>query len=149
MCVVAQAAPDQRVRAGSLLPSTRLTGFAPGAGILANGLGVGQMIRIEDFRTAAFCLFAEFVPPAGASRMPDGGELRPPDWNVHGVVTMQPRLAEEIGVLVLIQRDWRSRHWTPVSGRHQTGLGRIPIVANASVPMAELSASSRRGGARR
>ena len=68
---------------------------------------------------------------------------------VHGVVTMEPRLAKEISVLVLIQRDRRSGHWTPPLGRHQTECGRIPIVANASVPMAELSASSWRGGARR
>ena len=68
---------------------------------------------------------------------------------VHGVVTVEPRLADEISVLVLIQRDRRSEHWTPPLGRHQTGCGRIPIVANASVPMAELSASSCCGGARR
>lgn len=56
--------PDDHARAGSLLPGTRVTGFASGAGIFANGLGFGQLIRIEDFRTAAFCLFAGFVPPA-------------------------------------------------------------------------------------
>ena len=38
---------------------------------------------------------------------------------------MQPRFAQEIGVLVLIQRDSQSGHWTPPSGRHQTGCGRI------------------------
>ena len=64
MCVVAQAAPDDRARAGSLLPSTWLTGFAPGPGIFAHGLGFGQMIRMEDFRTVAFCLLAGFVPRA-------------------------------------------------------------------------------------
>ena len=56
--------PDDHAWAGSLLPGTRVTGFASGAGIFANGLKFGQLIRIEDFRTAAFCLFAGFVPPA-------------------------------------------------------------------------------------
>ena len=43
------------------------TGFALGAaftGILANGLGFDLMTRAEEYRTAAFWLFAGFVPPA-------------------------------------------------------------------------------------
>ncbi|MCY4454483.1 MAG: hypothetical protein OXC01_21315 [Immundisolibacterales bacterium] len=42
-------------------------GFALGAaftGILANGLGFDLMTRAEEYRTAAFWLFAGFVPPA-------------------------------------------------------------------------------------
>ena len=65
--VVAQAAPEDRARAGSLLPSPQLTGFEPSAvlaGIVANGLGLEQMVRIEKFRTVALCLFAGFVLPA-------------------------------------------------------------------------------------
>ena len=65
--VVAHAGSDDRDRAGSLLPSAQQTGFALGAalaGIIANGLGFEQMTRIEEFRTAAFWLFAGFVPPA-------------------------------------------------------------------------------------
>ena len=53
-------------RAGSLLPSTQQTGFALGAalsGIIANALGFEEMTRIEEYRTAAFWLFAGFVPP--------------------------------------------------------------------------------------
>lgn len=65
--VVAHAGYDDRDRAGSLLPSAQQTGSALGAalaGIIANGLGFEQMTRIEEFRTAAFRLFAGFVPPA-------------------------------------------------------------------------------------
>ena len=65
--VIAHAAPEDRDRAGSLLPSAQQTGFALGAalaGIIANGLGFEQMTRAEEFRTAAFWLFAGFVPPA-------------------------------------------------------------------------------------
>ena len=65
--VISHAEPEDRDRAGSLLPSAQQTGFALGAalaGIIANGLGFEQMTRIEEFRTAAFWLFAGFVPPA-------------------------------------------------------------------------------------
>ena len=65
--VVAHAGREDRDRAGSLLPSAQQTGFALGAafaGIIANGLGFEQMTRIEEFRTAAFWLFAGFMPPA-------------------------------------------------------------------------------------
>ena len=65
--VIAHAAPEDRDRAGSLLPSAQQTGFALGAalaGIITNGLGFEQMTRAEEFRTAAFWLFAGFVPPA-------------------------------------------------------------------------------------
>ena len=65
--VVAHAGPEDRDRAGSLLPSAQQTGFALGAalsGIIANALGFEQMTRIEEYRTAAFWLFAGFVPPA-------------------------------------------------------------------------------------
>ena len=64
--VVAHAAPGDRDRAGSLLPSTQQTGFALGAalsGIIANALGFEEMTRIEEYRRAAFWLFAGFVPP--------------------------------------------------------------------------------------
>ena len=65
--VVAHAGREDRERAGSLLPSAQQTGFALGAalaGIIANALDFEQMTRIEEFRTAAFWLFAGFVPPA-------------------------------------------------------------------------------------
>ena len=65
--VVAHAGHEDRDRAGSLLPSAQQTGFALGAalaGIIANGLGFEQMTHFEEFRTAAFWLFAGFVPPA-------------------------------------------------------------------------------------
>ena len=64
--VVAHAGHEDRDRAGSLLPSAQQTGFALGAalaGIIANGLGFERMTRTEGFRTAAFWLFAGFVPP--------------------------------------------------------------------------------------
>ena len=50
-----------------MLPSAQQTGFALGAalaGIIANALGFEHMTRIEEYRTAAFWLFAAFVPPA-------------------------------------------------------------------------------------
>ena len=65
--VVAHASRDDRDRAGSLLPSAQQTGFALGAalaGIIANALGFEHTTRIEEYRTAAFWLFAAFVPPA-------------------------------------------------------------------------------------
>ena len=65
--VIAHAGSEDRARAGSLLPSTQQTGFALGAalaGIIANSLGLEQMTQTEDYRTAAFWLFAGFVPPA-------------------------------------------------------------------------------------
>ena len=64
--VVAHAEREDRDRAGSLLPSAQQTGFALGAalaGIIANALGFEQMTRTEEYRTAAFWLFAGFVPP--------------------------------------------------------------------------------------
>ena len=65
--VVVNADREDRDRAGALLPNAQQTGFALGAavaGIIANGLGFEQMTRIEDIRTAAFWLFAGFVPAA-------------------------------------------------------------------------------------
>ena len=65
--VVANAGPEDRERAGSLLPSAQQTGFALGAalaGIIANGLGFEQMTHTAQFQSAAFWLFAGFVPPA-------------------------------------------------------------------------------------
>ena len=65
--VVANAGREDRDRAGALLPSTQQTAFAFGAalsGVIANGLGFEQMTRPEEFRTAAFWVFAGFVPPA-------------------------------------------------------------------------------------
>ena len=65
--VIGHAQPGDRERAGSLLPSAQQTGFALGAaltGIVANGLGFEQMTEVDEYRTAAFWLFAAFVPPA-------------------------------------------------------------------------------------
>ena len=65
--VVASADREERDRAGSMLPSTQQTAFALGAaltGIIANTLGFERMTQPEELRTAAFWLFAGFVPPA-------------------------------------------------------------------------------------
>ena len=65
--VIGHALPEDRERAGSLLPSAQQTGFALGAaltGIVANGLGFEHLTEVEEYRTAAFWLFAAFVPPA-------------------------------------------------------------------------------------
>jgi len=65
--VIGHALPEDRERTGSLLPSAQQTGFALGAaltGIVANALGFEQMTVVSDYRTAAFWLFAAFVPPA-------------------------------------------------------------------------------------
>ena len=65
--VIATADREDRDRAGSLLPSAQQTGFALGAaltGIIANGLGFEQATETDEYRTAAFWLFAGFVPPA-------------------------------------------------------------------------------------
>ena len=65
--VVANANREDRDRAGSMLPSVQQTAFALGAaltGIIANALAFDQMTRAEEFRMAAFWLFAGFVPPA-------------------------------------------------------------------------------------
>ena len=65
--VIANADDGDRERAGSFLPSAQQTGFALGAaltGIIANGLGFEQMTQPEEYRIAAFWLFAGFVPPA-------------------------------------------------------------------------------------
>ena len=45
------------------LESDRLLGAAL-AGIIANGLGFEQMTHTAQFQSAAFWLFAGFVPPA-------------------------------------------------------------------------------------
>ena len=65
--VVATADREDRDRAGSLLPSAQQAGFALGAaltGIIAGGLGFEQATRTDEYRSAAFWLFAGFVPPA-------------------------------------------------------------------------------------
>ena len=65
--VIATADRDDRDRAGSLLPSAQQAGFALGAaltGIIAGGLGFEQATQADEYRTAAFWLFAGFVPPA-------------------------------------------------------------------------------------
>ena len=65
--VIAQAGHGERERAGSLLPSAQQTAFALGAalaGMIANALGFEEMTRLDEYRTAAFWLFAGFVPPA-------------------------------------------------------------------------------------
>ncbi|MDE0379087.1 MAG: hypothetical protein OXI20_07570 [Rhodospirillales bacterium] len=65
--VTANAGSEDRDRAGALLPSAQQTAFAFGAalsGVIANGLDFEQMTRPEEFRTAAFWVFAGFIPPA-------------------------------------------------------------------------------------
>ena len=65
--VTANAGSEDRDRAGALLPSAQQTAFAFGAalsGVIANGLDFEQMTRPEEFRTAAFWVFAGFVPLA-------------------------------------------------------------------------------------
>ena len=65
--VIANAEPADRDRTGSLLPSGQQTGFALGAalsGMIANGLGFEDITDPEEYRTAAFWLFAAFVPLA-------------------------------------------------------------------------------------
>ena len=65
--VVVHADREDRDRAGALLPNAQQTGFALGAalaGIIANALGFDRMTQIEEYRTAAFWLFAGFVSPA-------------------------------------------------------------------------------------
>ena len=65
--VIGNADHEDRNRAGSLLPSVQQTGFALGAalsGIIANGLGFEKITESEDYRNAAFWLFAWFIPPA-------------------------------------------------------------------------------------
>ena len=65
--VIATADREDRDRAGSLLPSAQQVGFALGAaltGIIAGGLGFELATRADEYRTAAFWLFAGFVPPA-------------------------------------------------------------------------------------
>ena len=65
--VIANAGREDRDRAGALLPSAQQTAFAFGAalsGVIANGLGFDQMTQPEEFRMAAFWVFAGFVPPA-------------------------------------------------------------------------------------
>ena len=64
--VIGHALPEDRERTGSLLPSTQQTGFALGAaltGIVASALGFDRMTEVEEYRKAAFWLFAAFVPP--------------------------------------------------------------------------------------
>ena len=65
--VTRNADREDRDRTGAILPSAQQTAYALGAalsGIIANGLGFEQMTRPEEFRTAAFWMFAGFVPPA-------------------------------------------------------------------------------------
>ena len=65
--IIANVDPADRDRAGSMLPSAQQTGFALGAalsGMIANGLGFERITDPEEYRTAAFWLFATFVPLA-------------------------------------------------------------------------------------
>ena len=65
--VVMNSSAEERDRAGSLLPCATQTGFALGAalsGVFAHALGFEDMVEAEEFRVAAFWLFAGFVPPA-------------------------------------------------------------------------------------
>ena len=65
--IIANVDPADRDRAGSMLPSAQQTGFALGAalsGMIANGLGFERITDPEEYRTAAFWLFAIFVPLA-------------------------------------------------------------------------------------
>lgn len=102
-----QAVPDDRAWAGSLSPSTQLTGFASDA-VLAGIVDKRTRVRADDpdreFPHGGI-LPVRRIRAAGASRKPDRRALRSPDSDVRGVVTMQPRLAEDLGVLALVQRD--------------------------------------------
>ena len=65
--VVDNVGPEDRDRAGSMLPSAQQTAYALGAalnGIIANGLGFDAMTRPEELRTVALWVFAGFMPPA-------------------------------------------------------------------------------------
>lgn len=65
--IIGAAHRDEKDRAAALLPLTQQTGFALGAalcGLIANGLGVGESAPAESLKTAAFWLFAGFVPCA-------------------------------------------------------------------------------------
>ena len=65
--VVDNLGPEDRDRAGSMLPNAQQTAYALGAalsGIIANGLGFDEMTRPEELRTVALWVFAGFVPPA-------------------------------------------------------------------------------------
>ncbi len=65
--IVVAAHKEEKDRAAALIPFTQQTGFALGAalsGLIANGLGVGESVPAESLETAAFWLFAAFVPCA-------------------------------------------------------------------------------------
>ena len=65
--IIAAAQPGDMDRTASLLPITQQTGFALGAalsGLIANRLGLGDISVPVDMRSAAFWLFAGFVPVA-------------------------------------------------------------------------------------
>ncbi len=65
--VVASSDEEDRERSGAMLSSAQQTAFALGAaltGIIAGAIGFERMTQPEEFRTAAFWLFAAFVPPA-------------------------------------------------------------------------------------
>ena len=65
--VSVHAGHEDRERAGALLPNAQQAGFAIGAalaGIIANAFGFEQLTQVEQYRGAAFWLFAGFVPAA-------------------------------------------------------------------------------------
>jgi hypothetical protein len=65
--IIASAPVDEKNRASSLLPMTLQSGFALGsalAGIIANGLGLGDQISDDGVRLVAFWVFGGFVPIA-------------------------------------------------------------------------------------
>ena len=65
--VIANAAREDRGRAGAMLSSTQQTAFALGAaltGIIAHALDFEHLTQPDEFRTAAIWLFAGFLPAA-------------------------------------------------------------------------------------
>ena len=65
--IIGAARKDEKDRAAALIPFTQQIGFALGAalsGLIANGLGVAESAPVESLKTAAFWLFAGFVPCA-------------------------------------------------------------------------------------
>ncbi|MFT5111241.1 MAG: MFS family permease [Parasphingorhabdus sp.] len=65
--LVAAAPAEDKGRASSMLPITQQTGFALGAalsGLIANGLGLSDNSDATIIKTAAFWLFAGFLPLA-------------------------------------------------------------------------------------
>ena len=111
-----------------------LTGFASDA-VLAGIVDKRTRVRADDpdreFPHGGI-LPVRRIRAAGASRMPDRRALRSPDSDVRGVVTMQPRLAEDLGVLALVQRDRRSGLSTPRQHEEPDDASRYVGIASPS-----------------